>query len=96
MEIEGAKYGLEGVELKDDFTQRELENYFKHLRELEADPGNESVPEYSGKAAEAARRAEILKGLDGIDIGELDPRGVLLIQRAVSKAVAEALTIDPN
>jgi len=96
MKIEGKKYGLEGIELKDNFTQRDLENYFKHLRELAADPGNESVPEYSGKAVEAARRAEIIKGLDGLDIGDLDPRGVLVIQRAISRAVADALTIDPN
>lgn len=96
MKIEGKKYGLEGVELKDNFTQRDMENYFKALRELEADPVNESVPEYSGKAVKAAVKAEIVKGLDGIDIGDMNPKAVLAVQRTVSQAIAEALTIDPN
>lgn len=92
--VEDKKTGL-AVSFK-DFTQRNLEDFYRILRreKYQEGDGDESLPEYTGKVVRALAELGLFEG--SVEIDSLSPGFYLMITRAVSKHINEALTINPE
>ena len=91
MKYENEKLGI-SVELP-ELRQRDVEAFFRAVRELQGGDLNVSSPEYLGITVRAACRAGLLPGIKEVDIDDKTPAAVHILARAVNDHLAEALRI---
>jgi hypothetical protein len=91
MKITHKKYG-ELVIKVDPLLQKDVEAWFKELREQEIDIDEISAPEYAGGCVRAAAKL----GWFDLDVDNSEPKKVLWVNRELQKYIADAFADDPN
>ena len=88
---EHAKLGL-SFDLPDDLRQRDIEAFFKALREI---GGREAIssPERNGNVLRSAARCGWLKGVGEDDIGDWKPPAVTWLAGEIDTLVTEAFIV---
>lgn len=91
MKFENEKLGI-SVELP-DMKQRDVEAFFRTVRELQGGDINVSSPELMGATVRAAARVGLLTGVKESDIDDMRPAAVMALSTAFNEHLADALRI---
>lgn len=88
---ENEKLGI-SVELP-ELRQRDVEAFFRAVRELQGGDLNVSSPELVGVTVRAAARVGLLPGVNEGAIDDMRPAAVMALSQAVNDHLAEALRV---
>ena len=91
MKFENEKLGI-SVELP-DMKQRDVEAFFRTVRELQGGDINVSSPELVGVTVRAAARVGLLPGVNEGDVDDMRPAAVMALSKAFNEHLADALRI---
>ena len=91
MKIENRTLGI-SVELP-DLRQRDVEAFFRAVRDLQDGELNVSSPEYTGITVRAAARTGLLPGIDEGDVDDMRPAAVRVLAQGINDHISESLAV---
>lgn len=91
MEIKHEKLELSFV--LPEFRQRDVEAYFKALRDIQGGEVNLSAPEFVGCVVRAAAKCGWLEGATEESVGDMKPAAVMWLSDSIQMAIREATAV---